>query len=253
MIKSLLYIYKQVYMDEKYLLDIVFYSNKKNKNININNEFRRIKHISQVYLENKYESSNIIIKKDEEEYIPQKTVIWKKVKKNKEQPQQNNKINNQAEIKSLNDIPPCNCDENKICMPYNITNCKNFKKFIEINPIYNLIHEKKKYEIIYKCEKIQEYNQDAKKAIQVNVKRHLDIIEQSNYEYKIIIIISVFYYLIKHYNFLEENKVFYEKTLSKLQEINNDKPNYKWVLNSYEFDEDIFDKFIDLFKNPIFE
>ncbi len=30
-------------MDEKYLLDIVLYSNKKNKNININNEFRRIK------------------------------------------------------------------------------------------------------------------------------------------------------------------------------------------------------------------
>ena len=43
-------------MDEKYLLDIVLYSNKKNKNININNELRRIKYISDVYLESKYES-----------------------------------------------------------------------------------------------------------------------------------------------------------------------------------------------------
>jgi hypothetical protein len=241
-------------MDEKYLLDIVLYSNKKNKNININNEFRRIKYISDVYSECKYESSNIIVKKDEEDYIPSKTVIWKKVKKNKEQLQQNNKVNNQINnpIKSWYDIPPCDCDEKKICMPYNITNCINFKKFIEINPIYNLIHEKKKYEIIYKCVKIQEYNEEAKKVIQVNVKRHLDIIDQSKYEYKIIIIISVFYYLLKHYNFLEENKVFYEKTLFKLEEINKDKDNYKWVLNSYEFDEDIFDKFIDLFKNPVF-
>ena len=211
-------------MDEKYLLDIVLYSNKKNKNININNEFRRIKYISDVYSECKYESSNIIVKKDEEDYIPSKTVIWKKVKKNKEQLQQNNKVNNQINnpIKSWYDIPPCDCDE------------------------------KKKYEIIYKCVKIQEYNEEAKKVIQVNVKRHLDIIDQSKYEYKIIIIISVFYYLLKHYNFLEENKVFYEKTLFKLEEINKDKDNYKWVLNSYEFDEDIFDKFIDLFKNPVF-
>ena len=236
-------------MDEKYLLDIVFYSNKKNKNININNEFRRIKYISQVYLENKYESSNIINKKDEEEYILPKTVIWKKVKKNKEQLPQNN----QEAVKYLNDIPPCECDEKKICMPNNIVNCKNFKNFIELNPIYNLIHEKKKYEIIYKCVKIQEYNEDAKKEIQVNVKRHLDLIDKSIYNDKIILIISVFYYLLKHYNFLEENKVFYDKTLAKLEEINKDKDNHKWVLKSYEFDEDIFDKFIDLFKNPNLE
>ena len=84
-------------MDEKYLLDIVLYSNKKNKNININNEFRRIKYISQVYSECKYESSNIIVRRDEEDYIIPKTVIWKKVKKNKDvpivnQPIVNNKI-----------------------------------------------------------------------------------------------------------------------------------------------------------------
>lgn len=229
-------------MNEKYLLDIVLYSNKKNKNININNEFRRIKYISQVYSESKYESSNIIVNKDEDNYILPKTVIWKKVKKNKEQIQQNNQQMAQY----------CDCDEKKICMPHNITNCINFKKFIEINPIYNLIHEKKKYEIIYKCVKIQEYNEDSKKEIQVNVKRHLDLIDKSIYNDKIILIISVFYYLLKHYNFLEEHKVFYDKTLSKLEEINKDKVNYKWVLNSYEFDEDIFDKFIDLFKNPIF-
>lgn len=239
-------------MDEKYLLDIVLYSNIKNKNININNEFRRIKYISQLYLESKYESSNIINNENKDEYILPKTVIWKKVKKNKEQSQQNDQVNNQVAVKSLHDIPPCDCDEKNICMPYNIINCKNFKDFIEINPIYNLIHDKKKYDIIYKCEKIQEYNQDAKKAIQINVKRHLDIIVQSKYEYKIIIIISVFYYLLKHYNFLEENKDFYDKTLFKLEEINKDKANYKWVLNSYEFDEDLFDKFIDLFKNPVF-
>jgi hypothetical protein len=238
-------------MDEKYLLDIVLYSNKKNKNININNEFRRIKYIRQVYSECKYESSNIIVRSDEEEYIPPKTVIWKKVKKNKDvsiinQPIVNNQVNNQQIA------PSCECDESKICMPHNIINCKNFNQFIELNPIYNLIYDKKKYEIIYKCVKIQEYNAEAKKEIQINVKRHLDIINQSAYEYKIILIISLFYYLLKHYNFLEINKVFYNKTLSKLEEINKDKANYKWLLNSYQFDEDIFDKFIDLFKNPIF-
>ena len=245
-------------MDEKYLLDIVLYSNKKNKNININNEFRRIKYISQVYSECKYESSNIIVKRDEEDYIPPKTVIWKKVKKNKDVPIINQPIeNNEPEINNQPnnwfDIPPCDCDENKICMPYNIVNCKNFNQFIKLNPIYNLIHEKKKYEIIYKCVKIQEYNIEVKKEIQINVKRHLDLVNQSTYEHKIIIIISVFYYLLKHYNFLEENNVFYDKTLAKLEEINKDKANYKSVLNSYEFDEDIFDKFIDLFKNPILE
>ena len=238
-------------MDEKYLLDIVLYSNIKNKNININNEFRRIKYIRQVYSECKYESSNIIVRSDEEEYIPPKTVIWKKVKKNKDvsiinQPIVNNQVNNQQIA------PSCECDESKICMPHNIINCKNFNQFIELNPIYNLIYDKKKYEIIYKCVKIQEYNAEAKKEIQVNVKRHLDLINQSTYNHKIIIIISVFYYLLNQYNFLEENKVFYDKTLSKLEEINKDKANYKWILNSYEFDEDILDKFIDLFKNPIF-
>lgn len=248
-------------MDEKYLLDIVLYSNKKNKNININNEFRRIKYISQVYSESKYESSNIIVRRDEEDYIPPNTVIWKKVKKNKKQSLQNNEINNQIDnqvnnqeaVLSLDETQPCECDEKKICYPNNIVNCKNYKNFIELNPIYNLIHEKKKYEIIYKCEKIQEYNQDAKKEIQVNIKRHLDLIDKSIYDHKIILIISVFYYLLKHYNFLEENKVFYDKTIDKLEEINKDKANYKSILNSYEFDEDIFHKFIDLFKNPIFE
>jgi hypothetical protein len=238
-------------MDEKYLLEIVLYSNIKNKNININNEFRRIKYIRQVYSECKYESSNIIVRRDEEEYIPPKTVIWNKVKKNKDvsiinQPIVNNQVNNQQIA------PSCECDESKICMPHNIINCKNFNQFIKLNPIYNLIYDKKKYEIIYKCVKIQEYNAEAKKEIQINVKRHLDIINQSTYENKIILIISLFYYLLKHYNFLEINKVFYDKTLSKLEEINKDKANYKWLLNSYQFDEDIFDKFIDLFKNPIF-
>jgi len=226
-------------MDEKYLLDIVLYSNIKNKNININNEFRRIKHICQVYSECKYKSSNIIVKKDEDEHL------LTKVKKNKDELAVNNQPNNL--------IPACECDEKKICMPNNIKNCKNFNQFIELNPIYNLIYNKKKYEIIYKCVKIQEYNAEAKKEIQINVKRHLDLIDKSTYDHKIIIIISVFYYLLKHYNFLEENKVFYDKTLDKLEEINKDKNKFKWVLNSYEFDENIFDKFIDLFKNPNFE
>ena len=236
-------------MDEKYLLDIVLYSNKKNKNININNEFRRIKYISDVYLECKYESSNIIVNKDEDEYIPSNTVIWKKVKKNKEQP-----ASNQATVKNWSDYNPiCECDEKKICMPHNITNCKNFNKFIEINPIYNLIHQKEKYVINYKCEKIQEYNDEEKKAIQVNVRRHLDLIDKSTYEHKLILIVSVFYYLLKHYNFLEAHKTFYDKTLDKLEEINKDKDKFKWVLNLYEFDEDILDKFIDLIKNPVFD
>jgi len=230
-------------MDEKYLLDIVLYSNIKNKNININNEFRRIKYIRAIYSECKYESSNIIVNRDKYEYIPSDTIIYKKVKKNKEQD-----VSNQATVKK----EECVCDEKKICMPHNIINCKNFNKFIELNPIYNLIYDNKKYEIIYKCKKIQEYNEESKKAIQVNVKRHLDIIEQSTYDHKIILIISVFYYLLRHYNFLEENKLFYDKTLSKLEEINKDKDKFKWVLNSYEFDEDILDKFIDLFKNPVF-
>jgi len=234
-------------MDEKYLLDIVLYSNKKNKNININNEFRRIKYISDVYLECKYESSNIIVNKDEDEYIPSDTVIYKKVKKNKEQ-----SANNKAIVKNWDDIPPCECDEKKICMPHNITNCQNFNKFIEINPIYNLIYQKKKYVINYKCVKIEEYNDEVKKSIQVNIRRHLDLVDQSTYEHKIILIISVFYYLLKHYNFLEQHDLFYDKTLAKLEEINKDKDKFKWVLNSYEFDEDILDKFIDLFKNPIF-
>jgi hypothetical protein len=228
-------------MNEKYLLDIVIYSNIKNKNININNELRRIKYISGVYLESKYESSNIIVNKDEEEYIPPKTVINKKVKNNKEI------VKNWSDYKSV-----CECDEKELCTFLNITNCKNFNKFIETNPIYNLIYKKEKYVINYKCEKVQEYNEEEKKAIQINVKRHLDLIDQSMYEYKIILIISVFYYLLKHFNFLEAHKMFYDKTLDKLEEINKDKANYKWVLNSYEFDEDIFDKFINLFKNPIF-
>jgi hypothetical protein len=202
-----------------------------------------------MYLLSKYESSNIIVNRDEDEYIPPKTVIWKKVKKNKDLPV----VNNQLLVNNENDILICDCDEKKICMPNNIKNCKNFNNFIEINPIYDLIYDKKKYEIIYKCKKIQEYNQDAKKEIQVNVKRHLDLIDKSIYDDKIILIISVFYYLLKHYNFLEENKVFYDKTLAKLEEINKDKANYKWVLNSYDFDEDILDKIIELFKNPIFE
>jgi len=233
-------------MDEKYLLDIVLYSNKKNKNININNEFRRIKYISAVYLESKYESSNIIVNKDE--YIPSDTVIYKKVKKNKEQP-----ANNKAQVKNWSDYNPiCECDEKKICMPYNIANCINFNKFIEINPIYNLVYQKEKYVIDYKCEKIQEYNDDVNKAIQINVRRHLDLIDQSIYEHKLILVVSVFYYLLKHYNFLEAHKTFYDKTLDKLEEINKEKDKFKWVLNSYEFDEDILDKFIDLIKNPVF-
>jgi hypothetical protein len=234
-------------MDEKYLLDIVLYSNNKNKNININNEFRRIKYISDIYLENKYESSNAIVNRNE--YIPSNTVIYKKVKKNKEQP-----ASNQTTVKNWNDYNLiCECDEKKICMPHNITNCKNFNKFIEINPIYNLIYQKEKYVINYKCEKIQEYNDEEKKAIQVNLKRHLDLIDKSIYEHKLILIISVFYYLLKHYNFLEAHKIFYDKTLDKLEEINKDKDKFKWILFSYEFDEDILDKFIDLFKNPIFD
>jgi hypothetical protein len=234
-------------MDEKYLLDIVLYSNIKNKNININNEFRRIKYISSIYSECKYESSNIIVNKDEDEYIPSDTIIYKKVKKNKEQP------SNQATFKNWSDYNPiCECDENKICKPYNITKCKNFNKFIETNPIYNLIYKKEKYVIDYKCVKIEEYNDEIKKNIQVNVRRHLYLIDQSTYEHKIILIISVFYYLLKYYNFLEAHKMFYDKTLDKLEEINKDKNKFKWVLNSYEFDEDIFDKFIDLYKNPIF-
>ena len=242
-------------MDEKYLLDIVLYSNKRNKNININNELRRIKYISDLYLLSKYESSNIIVNKDEDEYIPSDTVIYKKVKN---QPINNQSTNNQSTnnqiAKNWSDYKSvCECDEKKICMPSNIANCKNFNKFIETNPIYNLVYDKKKYDIIYKCEKIQEYNDEEKKAIQVNVKRHLDLIDKSTYEYKIILIISVFYYLLKHYNFLESHKVFYDKVLDKLEEINKDKNNFKWVLNLFEFDEDIFDKFIDLFKNPIFE
>ena len=196
-------------MDEKYLLDIVLYSNIKNKNININNEFRRIKYISDMYLLSKYKSSNIIVNKDEDEYIPSETVIYKKVKN---QPANNKISKNWSDYKSI-----CECDEKNICMPPNTENCKNFNKFIETNPIYNLVHDKKKYVINYKCEKIQEYNQEEKKAIQVNVKQHLDLIDQSLYQNKIILIISVFYYLLKHYNFLEENKVFYDKTLDKLE------------------------------------
>jgi hypothetical protein len=229
-------------MDENYLLDIIFYSNKKNKNININYELRRIKYISDVYLECKYESSNIIVNKDEN--IPSDTVIYKKVK--------NQPTNNQS-VQNLSNISICECDENKICMPYNITKCKNFNKFIETNPIYNLVHDKKKYVINYKCQKVQEYNEEIKNAIQVNIKRHLDLIDKSTYDHKIILIISVFYYLLKHYNFLETHKNFYDKSLHKLEEINKDKDKFKWVLNLYEFDEDIFDKFIDLIKNPIFE
>jgi hypothetical protein len=229
-------------MDEKYLLDIVLYSNIKNKNININNEFRRIKYISSIYSECKYESSNIIVNKDE--YIPSDTIIYKKVKKNKEQPI----VKNWSDYNLI-----CECDEKKICMPHNIANCINFNKFIEINPIYNLVYQKEKYVIDYKCEKIQEYNDDVKKAIQINVRRHLDLIDQSIYEHKLILIVSVFYYLLKHYNFLEAHKTFYDKTLDKLEEINKDKDKFKWVLNSYEFDEDILDKFIDLFKNPVFD
>jgi hypothetical protein len=234
-------------MDEKYLLDIVLYSNKKNKNININNEFRRIKNISDLYLENKYESSNVIVNRNE--YIPSNTVIYKKVKKNKEQPANNKEIvKNWSDYKSV-----CECDEKKICMPDNTANCKNFNKFIEINPIYNLIYQKKKYVINYKCEKIQEYNDKEKNAIQVNVRRHLDLIDKSTYDHKLILIISVFYYLLKHYNFLEAHKTFYDKTLDKLEEINKDKDKFKWVLNLYEFDENILDKFIDLIKNPVFD
>jgi hypothetical protein len=235
-------------MDEKYLLDIVLYSNKKNKNINITNEFRRIKYISTIYSECKYESSNIIVNKNEDEYIPSDTIIYKKVKNNKEQ-----SANNKAIVKNWSDYKSvCECDEKKICMPYNITKCKNFNKFIETNPIYNLIYKKEKYVINYKCEKIKEYNDEVKKGIQVNIRRHLDLVDQSTYEHKIILIISVFYYLLKNYNFLEQHKMFYDKTLAKIEEINKDKDNSTRVLNSYEFDEDIFDKFIDLFKNPIF-
>ena len=238
-------------MDEKYLLDIVLYSNKKNKNININNELRRIKYISDLYLLSKYESSNIIINKDEDEYIPSDTVIYKKVKN---QPTNNQSTNNKAIAKNWSEYKQiCECDEKNICMPHNTANCKNFNKFIEINPIYNLVHDKKKYVINYKCQKVQEYTEEVKKDIQVNVRRHLDLINKSTYEYKIILIISVFYYLLKHYNFFEAHKIFYDKTLDKLEEINKDKDKFKWVLNSYEFDEDILDKFIDLIKNPIFE
>ena len=233
-------------MDDNYLLDIILYSNKKNKNINITNELRRIKFICDVYFENKFNSSNIIVNNDDI-YIPSDTVIYKKVKKNKDQ------VNNQAIVKNWSDYEPiCNCDENKICMPPNTKDCKNFNKFIEINPIYNLIYKKEKYIIIYKCEHIQEYNEETKKSIQLNVKHHLDLIDKSLYEYKLILIISVFYYLLKHYNFLEAHKTFYDKTLEKLEEINKDKDKFKWVLNLYEFDEDILDKFIELIKNPIF-
>jgi hypothetical protein len=235
-------------MDEKYLIDIVLYSNKKNKNININNELRRIKYISDMYLESKYESSNIIVNKNKDEYIPSDTVIYKKVKNNKEQP-----ANNKAIFKNWSDYKPiCECDEKNICMPPNDKDCKNFNKFKEINPIYNLIYKKEKYLINYKCQKVQEYNEEVKKAIQINTRRHLNLIDKNPYEYKIILIISIFYYLLKHYNFLEENKIFYDKTLDKLEEINKDKNKFKWVLNSYEFDEDILDKFIELFKNPVF-
>ena len=228
-------------MDEKYLLDIVLYSNKKNKNININNEFRKIKYISDVYYENKYESSNIIVNNDNV-YIPSDTVIYKKTKKNKEI------VNKEI----VNKEYKCECDDMKLCMPPNVKDCKNFNKFIEINPIYNLIYKKEKYVIMYKCQKVQEYNEEAKKAIQTNTRHHLDLIHKSVYEYKLILIISVFYYLLKHYDFLEKHKIFYDKTLDKLEEINKDKDKFKWVLNLYEFDEDILDKFIELIKNPVF-
>ena len=41
-------------MNNEYLLDIILYSNKNNKNININNELERIKNICIIYEENKY-------------------------------------------------------------------------------------------------------------------------------------------------------------------------------------------------------
>ena len=58
--------------------------------------------------------------------------------------------------------------------------------------------------------------------------------------------------MLKNYNFLEENKTFFDVSLKKLYEINTDNKKYTSIFKNYYLDEDILDKFTVLFENPIF-
>ena len=78
-------------MNNEYLLDIILYSNKNNKNININNELERIKNICIIYEENKYKC--VDYNKSNNNYIPSDTVIYKKNKV------KNNVVSEETEIK----------------------------------------------------------------------------------------------------------------------------------------------------------
>lgn len=218
---------------DRYWLDIILLYNNDIIYENINDEYEKIRLLSN-YISNK----KINLKKKlapetlkNKLKIPQKDI---------------NKIPKEDIEENIND---CGCTINELCITNNFNEfkkCKNFNNFLNNNPILELLFKKTNINICY-IPNMNVLEGEYKKEIIDNIRFHMQFINAVSYEYKIVFVISMYNCLIQNYYLIKNNNSLLKASLEKLYELDNNKFSLQNILKKYDIDKNVINNFINVF------
>ena len=222
---------------DKYWLDIILLYNNDIKYENINDEYEKIRLLSNYICNNK-----ITFKK---KLVPEK--FKNKLKIPKEDI-------NEIPKENINEIPKENindygCTVNDLCITNNFKEfkkCKNFNNFLNNNPILELLFKKTNINICY-IPNMNVLDGEYRKEIINNIRFHMQFINAVEYEYKILFVISMYNCLIQNFHLIKNNKSLSKASLEKLYELDNNNVNIQYILKKYDIDKNVINNFINVF------
>jgi hypothetical protein len=222
---------------DRYCLDIILLYNNDIKYENINDEYEKIRLLSNYICNNK-----ITLKK---KLVPE--TFKNKLKIPKENI-------NEIPKEDINEIPKedindCGCTINELCITNNFNEfkkCNNFDNFLNNNPILELLFKKTNINICY-IPNMNVLEGEYKKEIIDNIRFHMQFINAVSYEYKIVFVISMYNCLIQNYHLVKNNNSLLKASLEKLYELDNNKFSLQNILKKYDIDKNVINNFIDIF------
>lgn len=218
---------------DRYWLDIILLYNNDIIYENINDEYEKIRLLSN-YISNKKINFK---KKLAPETLKNKLKI----------PQKDiNKIPKEDIEENIND---CGCTINELCITNNFNEfkkCKNFNNFLNNNPILELLFKKTNINICY-IPNMNVLEGEYKKEIIDNIRFHMQFINAVSYEYKIVFVISMYNCLIQNYYLIKNNNSLLKASLEKLYELDNNKFSLQNILKKYDIDKNVINNFINVF------
>jgi hypothetical protein len=228
---------------DSYWLDIILKYNNDIKYENINDEYEKIRLLSNYTCNNKIIFKNKLVPVTYKKKLNIPKENMNDISKDKIIPKDNiNKI-------IPKDINDCSCTINELCITNNLNEfkkCKNFNNFLNNNPILELLFKKKKIDICY-IPNMNVLVGEYKKEIINNIRFHMEFINAVNYEYKIVFVISMYNCLIQNYHLIKNNNSLLKASLEKLYELDNNKFSLQNILKKYDIDKNVINNFINVF------